>query len=75
MNGCSWPTVTALRVGPGPAVLYQQGRLPLEKFVTERIGLDDVEDAFHTMHTGPPNSVSGWTHRSDCTPVTASCGR
>ncbi|MFB6958070.1 S-(hydroxymethyl)mycothiol dehydrogenase [Streptomyces sp. NPDC056309] len=32
--------------------LYQQGRLPLDKFVTERIGLDAVEEAFHTMHTG-----------------------
>ncbi|MFI5718957.1 S-(hydroxymethyl)mycothiol dehydrogenase [Nocardia sp. NPDC051750] len=32
--------------------LYQQGRLPLDKFVTERIGLDEVEQAFHTMHEG-----------------------
>lgn len=32
--------------------LYLQGRLPLEKFVTERIGLEDVEKAFHTMHAG-----------------------
>ncbi|MFC8527771.1 S-(hydroxymethyl)mycothiol dehydrogenase [Nocardia sp. NPDC057227] len=32
--------------------LYRQGRLPLEKFVTERIGLDQVEQAFHTMHGG-----------------------
>jgi S-(hydroxymethyl)mycothiol dehydrogenase len=32
--------------------LYLQGRLPLEKFVTERIKIDDVEDAFHTMHVG-----------------------
>jgi S-(hydroxymethyl)mycothiol dehydrogenase len=32
--------------------LYQQGRLPLEKFVSERIKLDGVEEAFHTMHTG-----------------------
>ncbi|WP_033292617.1 S-(hydroxymethyl)mycothiol dehydrogenase [Amycolatopsis jejuensis] len=32
--------------------LHQQGRLPLERFVTERIGLDDVEKAFHTMHAG-----------------------
>jgi S-(hydroxymethyl)mycothiol dehydrogenase len=32
--------------------LYLQGRLPLEKFVTERIGLDGVEDAFHKMHAG-----------------------
>ncbi len=32
--------------------LYRQGRLPLEKFVTERIGIKDVEDAFHKMHAG-----------------------
>ncbi|WP_019928626.1 S-(hydroxymethyl)mycothiol dehydrogenase [Nocardia sp. BMG111209] len=32
--------------------LYRQGRLPLEKFVTERIGLGDVEKAFETMHRG-----------------------
>ena len=32
--------------------LYLQGRLPLDKFVSERIGLDDVEDAFHKMHGG-----------------------
>ena len=32
--------------------LYQQGRLPLERFVSERIKLDEVEDAFETMHKG-----------------------
>jgi S-(hydroxymethyl)mycothiol dehydrogenase len=32
--------------------LCLQGRLPLEKFVTERIGIDDIESAFHKMHTG-----------------------
>ncbi|ANW65570.1 S-(hydroxymethyl)mycothiol dehydrogenase [Mycobacterium sp. djl-10] len=32
--------------------LYLQGRLPLEKFVSERIGLSDIEDAFHKMHAG-----------------------
>ena len=32
--------------------LYLQGRLPLEKFVSERIGLDDVEEAFQKMHGG-----------------------
>ena len=32
--------------------LYLQGRLPLEKFVTERIGLDGIEEAFHKMHAG-----------------------
>jgi S-(hydroxymethyl)mycothiol dehydrogenase len=32
--------------------LYLQGRLPLEKFVSERIALDGIEDAFHKMHAG-----------------------
>ncbi|MGW3680385.1 S-(hydroxymethyl)mycothiol dehydrogenase [Streptomyces prasinus] len=32
--------------------LHLQGRLPLEKFVSERIALDEVEKAFHTMRAG-----------------------
>jgi S-(hydroxymethyl)mycothiol dehydrogenase len=32
--------------------LHLQGRLPLEKFVSETIGLDDVEAAFDKMHHG-----------------------
>lgn len=32
--------------------LYQQGRLPLDRFVSERITLDEVEAAFDTMHGG-----------------------
>lgn len=32
--------------------LYLQGRLPLEEFVSERIGLGDIEEAFHKMHEG-----------------------
>jgi S-(hydroxymethyl)mycothiol dehydrogenase len=32
--------------------LHLQGRLPLEKFVSETIGLDDVEEAFHRMERG-----------------------
>jgi S-(hydroxymethyl)mycothiol dehydrogenase len=32
--------------------LYRQGRLPLDKFVSERIGLDGIEEAFHKMHAG-----------------------
>ena len=32
--------------------LYRQGRIPLERFVSERIKLDEVEDAFRTMHSG-----------------------
>ena len=32
--------------------LYEQGRLPLDKFVTERIGINDVEAAFSAMEAG-----------------------
>lgn len=32
--------------------LYLQGRFPLDRFVSERIGLDQIEDAFHNMHAG-----------------------
>ncbi len=32
--------------------LYQQGRLDLDAFVSERIGLGDVEAAFHKMERG-----------------------
>jgi len=32
--------------------LHLQGRLPLEKFVSETIGLGDVESAFEKMHKG-----------------------
>lgn len=32
--------------------LHRQGRLPLEAFVTEKIGLDAVETAFDTMKSG-----------------------
>ncbi|MGX7679757.1 S-(hydroxymethyl)mycothiol dehydrogenase [Jatrophihabitans sp. DSM 45814] len=32
--------------------LYLQGRLPLDKFVTETIGIGDVEAAFESMHQG-----------------------
>ncbi|MGY4721316.1 S-(hydroxymethyl)mycothiol dehydrogenase [Naumannella huperziae] len=32
--------------------LYQQGRLDLDAFVTEEIGLDQVEQAFARMHDG-----------------------
>jgi S-(hydroxymethyl)mycothiol dehydrogenase len=31
---------------------YLQGRLDLDAFVSERIGIDDVEEAFHRMERG-----------------------
>ncbi|MDT4914131.1 MAG: S-(hydroxymethyl)mycothiol dehydrogenase [Pseudonocardiales bacterium] len=32
--------------------LFQQGRLPLDQFVSETIGIDDIESAFEKMHRG-----------------------
>ena len=32
--------------------LYLQGRLPLQRFVTERVGINDIEEAFAKMHSG-----------------------
>ena len=32
--------------------LYLQGRLDLDRFVSETITLDDVEEAFHRMERG-----------------------
>ena len=32
--------------------LFLQGRLPLDKFVTEQIGIGDIEAAFDKMHDG-----------------------
>jgi S-(hydroxymethyl)mycothiol dehydrogenase len=32
--------------------LYLQGRLDLDGFVSEKIGLGDVEEAFHKMERG-----------------------
>ena len=32
--------------------LYLQGRLPLDKFVSETIGMGDIESAFDKMHRG-----------------------
>jgi len=32
--------------------LYLQGRLDLDRFVSETIALDEVEEAFHAMERG-----------------------
>ena len=32
--------------------LYLQDRLQLDRFVSEKIGIDEVEDAFHKMERG-----------------------
>jgi S-(hydroxymethyl)mycothiol dehydrogenase len=32
--------------------LYLQGRLDLDRFVSETIGIGDVEEAFHRMERG-----------------------
>jgi S-(hydroxymethyl)mycothiol dehydrogenase len=37
---------------PVMIALYRQGRLPLDRFVSETIGIDDVEEAFARMARG-----------------------
>jgi S-(hydroxymethyl)mycothiol dehydrogenase len=37
---------------PTMIALYRQGRLPLDRFVSETIGIDDVEEAFARMQRG-----------------------
>lgn len=37
---------------PALVDLFLQGRFPLDAFVSERIGIEDVEDAFHKMERG-----------------------
>jgi S-(hydroxymethyl)mycothiol dehydrogenase len=32
--------------------LFLQGRLPLDAFVSETVGINDVEAAFEKMHSG-----------------------
>jgi len=32
--------------------LFLQGRLPLDRFVSETIGIEDIEDAFAKMREG-----------------------
>ena len=38
---------------------YKLGRLDLDAFVTERIGLADIEEAFHKMHEGKGPALRG----------------
>jgi S-(hydroxymethyl)mycothiol dehydrogenase len=38
--------------------LYLQGRLDLDAFVSEEIGIDDIEAAFDKMHAAPENGQS-----------------
>jgi hypothetical protein len=55
-----------------------QGRLPLEKFVSERIGLGDIEETFHKMHEGKVPLSVVVLHRPASTrssPPTATIGR
>ena len=41
--------------------LYLQGRLPLDAFVTEEIGIDDIDAAFEKMHGGNVLRSVVWT--------------
>ncbi len=47
-------TATACRAATSRCLisLFQQGRLPLDLFVSETIGLGDIEEAFDRMHAG-----------------------
>ena len=48
---------------PRYAQLHLDGRLPVDRLVTERIGLDDVEAAFERMRRGEGvRSVIAFSH-------------
>lgn len=52
LRATSYGDIDARRDFPLFASLYQRGELALDKMVSERIGLDDVEDAFAAMQRG-----------------------
>lgn len=52
LRATSYGDIVARRDFPLFASLYQRGDLALDKMVSERIGLDDVEDAFAAMQRG-----------------------
>ena len=45
--------------------LYRQGRLDLDRFVSETIALDDVEEAFHKMERARCSAASSCSERDD----------
>ncbi len=49
---CNYGDCLPSRDFPALVDLYQQGRLPLDAFVTEKIGINDIEAAFENMQRG-----------------------
>jgi len=52
LRGSNYGSATPAVDFPRIASLYADGRLPLKLLVTERIGLEDVDDAFEAMRRG-----------------------
>lgn len=50
--GCQYGSVTPARDFPMLLALWRTGRLPLEKLITRRIGLDEVNSAFDDLRQG-----------------------
>jgi S-(hydroxymethyl)glutathione dehydrogenase/alcohol dehydrogenase len=50
--GCQYGSVVPGRDFPMLLELWRSGRLPLDRLVTRRIGLDDVNDAFADLAQG-----------------------
>lgn len=50
--GCVYGSADPPRDFPRLLDLYRSGRLPLDRLVTERIGLDGINDAFAAMEAG-----------------------
>jgi S-(hydroxymethyl)glutathione dehydrogenase/alcohol dehydrogenase len=50
--GCQYGSTVPERDFPLLLELWQQGRLPLDRLVTRRISLDEVNSAFDDLSTG-----------------------
>ena len=50
--GCQYGSVVPGRDFPMLLDLWRSGRLPLERLITRRIGLEDVNDAFDDLTHG-----------------------
>jgi S-(hydroxymethyl)glutathione dehydrogenase/alcohol dehydrogenase len=52
IRGSNYGSAVPARDFPMIATQYLEGRLPLDLLITERIGLDQMEDAFEAMRRG-----------------------
>ncbi|MBV9870171.1 MAG: hypothetical protein JO214_06085, partial [Frankiaceae bacterium] len=50
--GCQYGSTVPARDFPLLLDLWRQGRMPLERLVTNRINLEDIDSAFADMKTG-----------------------